>query len=70
MFDALGEFVFKVALLSSIAFLIPITFLLRFVLKRGWFSSILIGTILGSLIGFFASPHIFLLYVSLRGYSF
>jgi hypothetical protein len=69
MVNALGEFVFSIALVSSLAFFVIVCGATRFLFRRGWIFSIIVGAVCGLLLGFLASPYIFMLYLDFRGYS-
>jgi|GEM_PF-3274421 len=69
MFDGLGEFVFNIALVSGVVFSVAICTILRYLFDRSWMLSITIGAVVGLVLGFFASPYIFFLYLDFRGIS-
>lgn len=71
MIDAigLGSFLFNLGIILAFVAFAVVTLLSRFVLKRRWLTSVLVGLPF-SVIGLFSSPYVFIFFLKLNGISF
>jgi hypothetical protein len=70
MADALGGFIFGIAVIVGVVFSLVFIGLIRFVMKRGWLLSVTAGVVIGFLLGFFLSPYLFTMYINFMERSF